>query len=306
MQQLHDVKAAAPAQTGTAFAEFVALIAALRAPGGCPWDAEQTHASIASNMLEEACEAVDAIEADDAEHLKEELGDVLLEVVLQAQIAQDAGEFTIDDVIAGIDAKIVRRHPHVFGAETSLVAAGFSPEEIEQATSPGAVTDMWEHIKARERVVKEQHRREQALAAGRDPEEPAGLLDDVPRSLPALQQAQKISKRAVAAGFEWDSVEDVWEKVDEERAEFEQAEPGTPDAEEELGDILFTLVNVARKEHIDAEGALRRACGKFRARWSIMEQLARREYGAPLESLERDVLEELWNQAKQQLRGSKQ
>lgn len=306
MKDLDEIYANASPETGKAFAEFCQVIAALRSPGGCPWDVEQTHKSIASNMIEESCEAVDAIEADDAEHLREELGDVLLEVVLQAQIAADEGEFTIDDVIADIDAKIVRRHPHVFGAETSLAAAGFSEEEIEEATTPGQVLDMWEHIKAHERLVKEQRRREKALAEGRDPDAPAGLLEEVPRSLPALQQAQKISKKAVNAGFEWDSVEDVWAQVDAERAEFEAAEPQSEDAEEEFGDILFSLVNVARKEHIDAEGALRASCGKFRARWNIMERRAAEEYGKPIEELSRETQEELWNQAKAELGGSKQ
>ena len=305
MKDLETIQAQASPETGRAFAVFCQLIAALRQPGGCPWDAEQTHASIASNMIEEACEAVEAIEADDAVHLREELGDVLLEVVLQAQIAEDAGEFTIDEVVEGINAKIVRRHPHVFGAEVSLGAAGFSQEEIAEATTSGAVLDMWEHIKTRERAVKEQQRRDKALADGRDPDAPAGLLDDVPHSLPALQQAAKISKRAVSAGFEWDSTEAVWAQVDEERAEFLQAADAKA-AEEEFGDILFSLVNVARRQHIDAEAALRASCNKFRARWSIMERRARQEYGVALEELPRETQEELWNVAKEELKGSQQ
>ena len=140
--------------TGEAFVNFCETIAALRAPDGCPWDREQTHASIASNMIEEATEAVDAIERDDTRRMREELGDVLLQVVLQAQIAADNGEFTIDDVIADIQSKMVRRHPHVFGVETSLAAAGFSPREVEEATTPGRVLDMWEHIKAHERKLE--------------------------------------------------------------------------------------------------------------------------------------------------------
>ena len=293
-------------ETGEAFVSFCEVIAALRAPDGCPWDREQTHASIASSMIEEACEAVDAIEAGDADHLREELGDVLLQVVLQSQIAAEAGEFTIDDVIADVHAKMVRRHPHVFGAATALSAAGFTEEEIAEATTPGAVLDLWEHVKAHERAQKEQARREKARAAGLDPDAPAGLLDDVPRSLPALLQAQKISKKAVSAGFEWDSIADVWDKVREEVGEFEEAERGTEHAEEEFGDVLFTLVNVARKEHIDAEEALRSACTKFRARWAIMERRAYGERGKRIEELSREQLEELWNQAKDDLRGSRQ
>lgn len=304
MEQINTDKAFSG--TGEAFVSFCEVIAALRAPDGCPWDREQTHASIVSSMIEEACEAVDAIEKDDISHLREELGDVLLQVVLQAQIAAEAGEFTIDDVIADIHAKMVRRHPHVFGAETALLAAGFSEEEVREATTPGAVLDMWEHIKTHERAIKERQRREKAAAAGLDPDAPAGLLDDVPRSLPALQQAQKISKKAVNAGFEWDTVADVWDKVREEVGEFNDAKGDDEHATEEFGDVLFTLVNVARKEHIDAEEALRRVCGKFRARWAIMERRAYSEQGKRVEELSREQLEELWNQAKNELRGSQQ
>ncbi|MGI6032387.1 MAG: nucleoside triphosphate pyrophosphohydrolase [Coriobacteriales bacterium] len=295
-------------KTGEAFVEFCETIGALREPDGCPWDREQTHASIASSMIEEACEAVDAIEKGDPEHLREELGDVLLQVVLQAQIASEAGEFTIDDVIADIQAKMVRRHPHVFGAETALTAAGFSPEEIAEATTPGKVLDMWEHIKTHERLIKEERRRQKAIAAGFDPDRPAGLLDDIPSSLPALQQADKISKRAVSAGFSWDTVEDVWDKVDEEVGEFNEAleEGESEHAAEEFGDVLFTLVNVARMEHIDSEGALRAVCAKFRKRWAIMEQYAYEDRGVSLDELSRDQLESLWERAKRDLRKDQQ
>lgn len=292
--------------TGEAFVDFCETIAALRAPDGCPWDREQTHTSIASNMIEEAAEAVDAIERDDVRHMREELGDVLLQVVLQAQIAADNGEFTIDDVIADIQSKMVRRHPHVFGVETSLAAAGFSPCEVEEATTPGRVLDMWEHIKAHERKLEQDAARKEALAQGLDPDAPRPLLDDVPRSLPALQQAQKISKKAVNAGFEWDSVEDVWAKVDEEIGEFLEAEPGSAHAAEEFGDVLFTLVNVARKEHIDAEAALRTVCTKFRRRWAIMEQHAYEDDKQRIDTLPRTRLESLWGQAKEELRKDQQ
>lgn len=292
--------------TGEAFVDFCETIAALRAPDGCPWDREQTHASIASNMIEEAAEAVDAIERDDTRHMREELGDVLLQVVLQAQIAADNGEFTIDDVIADIQSKMVRRHPHVFGVETSLAAAGFSPREVEEATTSGRVLDMWEHIKAHERKLEQDAAREEALAQGLDPDRPCPLLDDVPCSLPALQQAQKISKKAVNAGFEWDSVEDVWAKVDEEVGEFREAEPGSAHAAEEFGDVLFTLVNVARKEHIDAEAALRTVCTKFRRRWAIMEQHAYEDDKQRIDTLPRTRLESLWGQAKEELRKDQQ
>lgn len=248
------------------FDAFVATIARLRAPDGCPWDREQTHQSIAHNMIEEAYEAVDAIESGDAGHLREELGDVLLQVVLQAQIAADAGEFTIDDVCRGINEKMVRRHPHVFGDATAETAKDTS--------------EIWARVKMEERKAA------QAAAAAHDAAEasgnaaddaaapvgdasvlagkPEGLLDGVPTSFPALMQAQKISRKAVAAGFEWPDEEGVWEKVAEEVEEFKNAAP--EDAELEFGDVLFSLVNVARWRGIDAENALRATCVKFRRR----------------------------------------
>ena len=214
---------------GETFAAFVDTIAALRAPNGCPWDREQTHESIARNMIEEAYEAVDAIEQRDTTHLREELGDVLLQVVLQSQIAADAGEFTVADVCRDVNAKMIRRHPHVFG-ET---AAGSAED----------VLSIWDNVKLAEKS-----------AADAQTEEPEGLLDSVPASFPALLQAYKISRKAVAAGFEWDTVEDVWAKVEEEIAEFKQAcrSDDAQAKELEFGDVLFSLVNVARKEGIDA------------------------------------------------------
>lgn len=254
------------------FDRFVERIAHLRSPEGCPWDREQTHASIAKNMIEEAHEAVAAIEAGDVENMKEELGDVLLQVVLQARIAEDAGEFTLDEVIDGIDDKIVRRHPHVWGEAD----AGAAHEVLAQ----------WERIKLREKAG--------AAALGST----AGMLDGVPRSLPALQQAQGISKKAVAAGFEWETVDDVWAKVREEVAEFEAAPAGSDEAVEEFGDVLFTLVNVARKHRIDAETALRRTCDKFRNRWSMMEAMATAD-GRRIDELSLDEQEALWRAAKE-------
>lgn len=257
------------------FDSFVATIAALRAPDGCPWDREQTHRSIAHNMIEEAFEAVDAIEADDVAHMREELGDVLLQVVLQSQIAADAGEFTIDDVCADIDAKMIRRHPHVFGEAA--------------ASTSGEVLDIWDAVKMEEK------KRADAEAPER-----TGLLDGVPTSFPALMQAQKISRKAAAAGFEWDDAQGVWDKLDEEIAEFKAAR--TPDeAEDEFGDILFALVNVARWHKMDAEGALRRSCAKFRNRWSFIEGAAWAQ-GRDVSDLSMDEMEALWQQAKQRER----
>ena len=257
------------------FDAFVATIKALRAPDGCPWDRKQTHASIAHNMIEEAYEAVDAIEANDAAHLREELGDVLLQVVLQSQIAADAGEFTIEDVCADVNAKMVRRHPHVFGDAA--------------AADAGEVLDIWDSVKMQEKA--------QADAAAAQSDAPReGLLDAVPSSLPALMQAQKISRKAAAAGFEWETVDDIWDKVREEIGEFLEAR-GTDEAELEFGDILFALINVARREHIDAENALRATCRKFRTRWEAMEKAAQ-EQGRDLESLTAAEQNELWDNAK--------
>lgn len=259
---------------GETFAAFVDTIAALRAPNGCPWDREQTHESIARNMIEEAYEAVDAIEKHDAAHLREELGDVLLQVVLQSQIAADAGEFTVADVCRDVNAKMIRRHPHVFGE-----AAAGSAEDV---------LSIWDNVKLAEKS-----------AADAQAEEPEGLLDSVPVGFPALLQAYKISRKAVAAGFGWDTVEDVWAKVEEEIAEFKQAcrSDDAQAKELEFGDVLFSLVNVARKEGIDAETALRATCRKFRERWAFMEGAAWGQ-GKRIEELDMDEMQQLWDQAK--------
>ncbi len=249
----------------------------LRQPDGCPWDRKQTHASIAKNMIEEAYEAVDCIEDDDVAHLREELGDVLMQVVLHAQIAADAGEFTMADVAREIDEKLIRRHPHVFG-------------EREAATSADEVLDIWDKVKLAEKEARDAD----AAAAS---ERPDGLLDGVPRSLPALMQAQKVSRKAAAVGFEWDTVADVWEKVAEERAEYEAEPLGSAAREAEFGDLLFALVNVARKEGIDAESALRASTAKFRSRWAAMEDAAF-ERGIALESLSTAELNDLWDAVK--------
>lgn len=264
-----------------AFDALVRTIWRLRQPDGCPWDREQTHLSIAKNMIEEAYEAVDAIEGSQTRHLEEELGDVLMQVVLQSQIAADAGEFDVDDVCRGINEKLVRRHPHVFGD-----ADAGAP----QASTTDDVLGIWDQVKLGE------HR-----AAGAQAEQegaaPEGLLDGVPVQMPALMQAQKISRKAAAAGFEWDTVDAVWEQVSSEISEFNQAPRGSAEAEMEFGDILFALVNVARREHIDAESALRASCAKFRRRWAYMEQVAR-EGGRDIADVPNEEQEALWAAAK--------
>ena len=264
-------------QTHPEFDRLVRTIWRLRQEDGCPWDKEQTHQSISKNMIEEAYEAVEAIAEGSPEHLEEELGDVLEQVVLHSQIEADSSAtgFNIDDVCRALNQKLVRRHPHVFGPEAG------------STSSAAAVLDVWESVKAEER------------ASAEDTVHTEGLLDSVPRSLPALMQAQKISKRAAKMGFEWASVDDVWDKVAEERAEFEAEAPGTQQKTDEFGDILFALINVARWEGVDAEEALMSACRKFRARWSYMEKAAA-ERGFSLDE-KPELQEDLWQEAKRHL-----
>lgn len=255
----------------------------LRQADGCPWDKRQTHASIAKNMIEEAYEAVDAIESGDSAHLREELGDVLMQVLLHAQIAADAGEFTLADVCRDLDDKLVRRHPHVFGGAS--------------AASVSDVLGIWSAVKLEERRDAE---KTAEAASGSDESASAhvGLLDSVPRALPALLQAQKISKKAAVCGFDWEASADVWSKVDEERDEYRAETPGSKGAEYEFGDVLFALVNVARKDGLDAESALRACCEKFRKRWGSMEGEARAA-GKLVQDCSHEELEELWAKAKE-------
>lgn len=258
------------------FDALVRTVWRLRQPDGCPWDREQTHQSIAKNMIEEAFEAVDAIEGSQTRHMEEELGDVLMQVVLHAQIASDEGAFDIDDVCRGINEKLVRRHPHVFGDA--------------HANDADEVLGIWDQVKLGE------HRKagEEASQAG---ERREGLLDGVPVQLPALMQAQKISRKAAAAGFEWRTTDDVWAQVYSEIDEFRAEPSGSLEAELEFGDILFALINVARREHIDAESALRATCAKFRRRWASMEEAAWAS-GRDIADVSNDEQEALWAAAK--------
>ena len=246
------------------FAELVRIIAILRGPDGCPWDREQTHETLAPHLIEEAYETLSAIESGDPVSLADELGDVLLQVVLHAEIGAGEGTFTIDDVTASIITKIRRRHPHIFGTVT-----------VESAEE---VTRNWDAIKRGERPH-------------------AGTLGEVPDALPALMRAQKISRRAAGVGFEWEDLDGVWAKVHEEIDELKAAEPGSAHAAEELGDLLFTIVNVARHMGIDAESALRGTCDKFVGRFEDMERSASSS-GRPLGELLAGEWEILWEQAK--------
>ena len=247
------------------FDTLVRIMWRLRQPDGCPWDKEQTHESIARDLIEEAYEATDAIDHHDDAHLTEELGDVLEQIALHAQIGADEGSFDIHDVVRGINEKLVRRHPHVFGDRV--------------ATDQNEVMAIWDDVKRTEGT------------------RPEGLLDSVPTCLPALMQCQKISKRAAKAGFEWESVDDVWRQVASEREEFEEAVPGSKERELEFGDMLFAIVNVARREGVDAERALAASNRKFRRRWARVEELAR-EQGRDVRELSTAEQNELWVHAK--------
>lgn len=256
------------------FDELVRIVDVLRSPGGCPWDREQTHETLAKHMLEEAYEAVHAIEAGDLAALADELGDVLLQVVLHARIGAEEGAFDIDQVVANIIAKIRRRHPHIFGTA--------------EANTADQVVRNWDAIKRGEREER-----------GED----GGVLGGVTTSLPALMYAHKLSKRAAAAGFEWPDIEGVWAKVHEEIEELKAAAPRSPEAADEVGDLLFTIVNVARHLGVDAEDALRRTCAKFVRRFEEMERLAR-ERGVDVRRLGIDEYDELWEFVKGQERSS--
>jgi ATP diphosphatase len=257
--------------------DLLRIMAKLRDPdGGCPWDVEQDFASIAPYTIEEAYEVADAIEQSDMESLKGELGDLLLQVVFHAQMASEAGHFEYADVVNAVSEKMVVRHPHVFGDVS-----------IEDAD---AQTKAWEDQKAAERAAK-------AEASGRV----ASVLDDVARGLPALMRAEKLQKRAARVGFDWPTVEPVFDKVREELDEVSvEIDRGSDPArlEDELGDVLFTCVNLARKLGTDPETALRRTNAKFERRFRDVETFAAKD-GKSLNDLDIEALEALWERAKE-------
>ncbi len=256
-------------------APLVAIMARLRDPdSGCPWDAQQDFASIAPYTIEEAYEVADAIARADMDALKDELGDLLLQVVYHARMAEEAGAFALSDVIAAICAKMVRRHPHVFGAN----------ETGERETSPG-----WEEIKAAERA--ETHGSSLGAADGATAD--AGALAGVALALPALLRAEKLQKRAARTGFDWPDTDGVLDKIVEEAGEV-RAAASQDEREEEVGDLLFALVNLSRHMKVDAEQALRRANAKFERRFRAMEA----EAGAAFAGLDLEAKEALWQRAK--------
>jgi len=261
------------AETADALGRAAAIMARLRAPGGCPWDREQTFDSIMPYTLEETYEVFDAIERRAWPELKDELGDLLLQVLFYAEMAAEAGHFTLRDVAENLSEKLIRRHPHVFGDVA--------------AADANAVLRNWEQIKLEEK------------SAATKAEQPASMMDDIPRSMPAVLEARKLGSRAAKVGFDWPSVEGLFEKLAEETAELrEELAAGAQNerVEEELGDLLFTAVNLARHLKVDPELALRKTNAKFRQRFAAMEQEAGGR--ARLDAMSAEELEQLWNRAK--------
>jgi tetrapyrrole methylase family protein/MazG family protein len=254
---------------GTSFESFAEIVAHLRAPDGCPWDKEQTHESLRKHLLEESYEAITAIDSGDAADMREEFGDLLLQIVLQSQIANEEKQFNVNEVIQGIHSKIVRRHPHVFG-------------DVKLEGVQGVLAN-WEKLKENERKEKKQEK---------------GLLDGVPAALPALSQAQEYQDRAARVGFDWPEIEGVLDKVKEEIEEIKHAETDFELASE-IGDLFFALVNVSRWKNVDSESALRGTNLKFRKRFAYVEQGAQK-LGRELSSLTLDEMEALWQEAKRQ------
>jgi MazG family protein len=248
------------------FAQLCAIVAKLRAPGGCPWDREQTHESILPQMIEEAYELSEAVHASDTAHFREELGDVLLHVVMQAEIAREGGRFDIDDVLREISEKLIRRHPHVFGASDVHDSNG--------------VMKQWEAIKREEKQV--QH-----------------YLDTLPKALPALMRAQKAQVKVARVNFDWAELGDVIAKVEEELSEMKTAiaSQDRQSIQDEIGDLLFAVVNLARKCQLDAESTLQAATDKFVNRFNRLEDELHAQ-GKKLGDVDLPELDEIWNKIK--------
>jgi MazG family protein len=284
-----------PARAAVLFEQSAAIMARLRAPGGCPWDREQSFDTIRKYTLEEMYEVFDAIERRDFPHLAEELGDLLLQVLFYAEMAANEGQFTIADVLDHLNRKLVRRHPHVFGEEASKAAGNRADVNADVEGSAAAVLRNWDDIKTAEKAAENQG----ANGAGN---QPASRLDSVQRAMPALAEAAKLGAKAQKAGFDWPHWRDLLPKLAEETAELEaEAACGDPARkpaiEAELGDLLFTVVNLGRHLGVDAEMALRGCNLRFRQRFREMELASPR----PLEELAPAELEALWTQAKRKL-----
>ena len=249
------------------FATLASIIARLRAPDGCPWDRKQTHASLRENLLAECNEVLDALDSADSGKLRAELGDLLMQIVLHSQIATEAGEFELADVINGINTKLIHRHPHIFGSK-----------EVKDADE---VAHNWEALKQEER--------------GAD----TSILDSVPRQMPALAYSQEVQRRVAHAGFDWEDISGVIDKLAEEVEEFQQADNQEEKARE-FGDLLFTMVNIARRLGVDSEATLREASHRFYKRFTYMEELCRHR-GLSFDKLSFDEQNALWEEAKREV-----
>src|SRR5215467_6322211 len=265
--------------TGTKFEKLVEIMSTLRGPDGCPWDKQQDFNSLKPMLVEEVYEVLEAVENNDSEGLSEELGDLLLHVVFHAQLGKETGQFDIDTVIGKISDKLVRRHPHVFGSET--------------ASTPEEVIKNWEAIKAQEKAEKLKNRTA----------EQRSLLEGIPSKLPAIHEAHQISSRAARIGFDWPDVEGIFEKLQEEVRELKEVISSNGDGdqrerlEDEIGDMLFVMVNIARYLKIDSESALKRANRKFKTRFRYMERELAKQ-GKSLEETPLEEMEALWQKAK--------
>jgi MazG family protein len=268
--------------------ELVELMARLRAPDGCPWDREQTAKTLRTYLVEETYEVLDAIERDDPQALRDELGDLLLQILFHAQIASEQGRFSMDDVLSNLHDKLVRRHPHVFGDA--------------RAETPGQVVQNWEALKAAERSLHEANRGGGRTGLSATPAEKS-ILAGVSSHLPALLEAFQVSRRAASAGFEWQKFEDLLAKLDEEVEELRRARASADPEwlEDEIGDLLFVVVNVARYLGYDPEPALRRANRRFRRRFAELEAELTKK-GRRLEEANLAELDALWELVKERER----
>ena len=254
------------------FNRLVEIIARLRGPEGCPWDKKQTHTSLREHLLNESYEVLEALDEKDSPKLCQEMGDLLLQIILHSQIASENGEFKLEDVLTNINNKLIRRHPHVFGTV--------------QVNSAEEVSHNWEEIKKNEKSQK------------------GSILDNVPLNMPALAYSKEIQRRVAQIGFDWDNTEGVIDKLTEEVRELKSAET-QEDKEDEFGDVFFTLVNAARRMGVDPESALRQANRKFYQRFNLMEKICR-ERGLTFSRLTFDEQNALWEEAKRELRGVKE
>jgi len=260
---------------GTSIEAFAGIVAHLRAPDGCPWDREQTHQTLRKHLLEESYEALSAMDADDKDGMREEFGDLLLQILLNAQIASETNEFNITDVVKHIYDKIVRRHPHVFGDPSTGSGQALKLDGVD------GVLANWEKLKEKERGGKKEDK---------------GILDGVPAALPALSQAQEYQDRAARVGFDWHEVDGVLDKIREEIEEIQKAE-NLDQVTGELGDLFFVLVNLARWRGVDAESALREANLKFKRRFAHVESRAKGQ-GRSLSGMTLEEMDALWDEAK--------